>query len=490
MNATEPLRRHARVAPDAVAWVRPDGVVFTYAAFERTVDALAFRLRAAGIGPGDTVALFVRIPLRFCVAALALARLGVAFAPEMPAGRRAQVALVDGDDARAAAYPRVLALADSMPDAGAEPQPIPMPMPLAPDAHAVLMHCPTSGTTGGPRYTPVSHDLALRRLALRALTLSPLAGTRGPVATRQACLVAPGSWFGFSTVLRVLWGGGTVVQLGLDLDSIAARVATSGVTWLVASPIVVQRMAEALDRNAPIAGLEVLEVGGGALPAGVAALAQQRLCRNIVVAYGTSETGAVASAPLARVVGKRGAAGYPYLGVAVEIVDDADRPVATGGEGHVRIRSEFAATAYVDDPEGSAQVFRGGWVYPGDVGVLEADGLLRIVGRSDDVIDHGGVMVHPQAVEAALAELADLTEVAVFGVADDARVARLCAAVVPAGALDVQALQVRCRERLGRYAPEVIVQVPALPRNANGKVLRAELARLVQSLDAPASGPH
>ncbi|MBK9116469.1 MAG: AMP-binding protein [Betaproteobacteria bacterium] len=336
--------------------------MFTYAAFERTVDALAFRLRAAGIGPGDTVALFVRIPLRFCVAALALARLGVAFAPEMPAGRRAQVALVDGDDARAAAYPRVLALADSMPDAGAEPQPIPMPMPLAPDAHAVLMHCPTSGTTGGPRYTPVSHDLALRRLALRALTLSPLAGTRGPVATRQACLVAPGSWFGFSTVLRVLWGGGTVVQLGLDLDSIAARVATSGVTWLVASPIVVQRMAEALDRNAPIAGLEVLEVGGGALPAGVAALAQQRLCRNIVVAYGTSETGAVASAPLARVVGKRGAAGYPYLGVAVEIVDDADRPVATGGEGHVRIRSEFAATAYVDDPEGSAQVFRGGWV--------------------------------------------------------------------------------------------------------------------------------
>ena len=488
VNATEPLRRHALVAPDAVAWVRADGVPLTYHALDRAVDALAHRLRAADLRPGTTVALFAHIPLRFCLAALALARLGVAFAPEMPAGRLAPVALVDGEDPRAAEYARALPLAEFLPEAG--PAAAAAPLPLHPDPDAVLMYCPTSGTTGRPHYTPVSHDLMLRRVVLRVLTLAPLAGTRGLAATRQACLVAPGSCYGFATVLRALWGGGTVVQLGQDVGAIAERIAESGVTSLVASPIGVQRIAEALARSTPIPGLEILEIGGGLLPPGVAELAQQRLCRNVVVAYGSSETGPVTSTPLARAGARRGAAGYPYLGVTIEIVDDGDRPVAPGVEGHVRIRSEYAAGVYVDDPEASARVFRGGWVYPGDVGALEADGMLRIVGRGDDLIDHGGVLVHPEAIERALADLADLTEVAVFGVADGARVTRLCAAVVPAGPWDAQAFHARCRERLGRDAPDVIVQVQALPRNANGKVLRPELVRLVQSLEAPASGPH
>ena len=488
VNATEPLRRHALVTPDAAAWVRADGVPLTYLALDRAVDALAHRLRAADLRSGTTVALFVRIPLRFCVAALALARLGVAFAPEMPAGRLASVALVDGEDPRAAEYARALPLVDLLPEESHVAAHAPPPM--HPDPDAVLMYCPTSGTTGRPRYTPVSHELMLRRIVLRVLTLAPLSGTRSLATTRQACLVAPGSCYGFSTVLRALWGGGTVVQLGLDAGSIAERIADAGVTSLVASPIGVQRIAEALSRSTPIPGLEILEVGGGVLPAGLAALAQQRLCRNVVVAYGASETGPVTSAPLARAGARPGAAGYPYLGVTIEIVDDGDRPVAPGVEGHVRIRSEYAAGLYVDDPEASARVFRDGWVYPGDVGVLEADGMLRIVGRSDDVIDHGGVPVQPQAIERALADLADLTEVAVFGVADGARVTRLCAAVVPAGPWDAQAFHARCRERLGGDAPDVIVQVQALPRNANGKVLRPELVRLVQSLEAPASGPH
>jgi acyl-coenzyme A synthetase/AMP-(fatty) acid ligase len=103
--------------------------------------------------------------------------------------------------------------------------------------------------------------------------------------------------------------------------------------------------------------------------------------------------------------------------------------------------------------------------------------MLRITGRVDDVINHGGVKINPLGVETAMIALADLREVAVFGLTDASGVSHVCAAIVPARPLDAQALYEKCREKLGLTAPVLIMQVDALPRNANGKVVRSELAR-------------
>jgi len=252
----------------------------------------------------------------------------------------------------------------------------------------------------------------------------------------------------------------------------------SGVTCLVASPIALQRVAERMpDARGPNA-LDMVEIAGGALPAQVFEVARRRLCENIVIAYGSTESGAAASAPVAQVAARPGAVGYPYLGVSVEIVDDEDRPVAAGREGIVRIRSEYGTDAYLGDPEASARTFRNGFVYPGDLGVLEADGLLRIVGRTDDVINRGGVKISPQVVEDTMRTLADLRDVAVFALRHEGQISAVGAAIVPAAPLDPDGYHATCRRHLGPWAPDFILHLKELPRNENGKVQRDELARI------------
>jgi len=148
------------------------------------------------------------------------------------------------------------------------------------------------------------------------------------------------------------------------------------------------------------------------------------------------------------------------------------------------VRSPRIAGAYVGDPAGSARTFRDGWVYTGDRGSLDADGLLRIAGRADEVINRGGVKIHPGAVEDALVALGGVREAAAFGVTDDSGTVSLCAAIVPEVPLDADDFHARCRQWLGALAPVFIMHVPSLPRNVNGKVLRQELARMARAAAA------
>jgi len=224
--------------------------------------------------------------------------------------------------------------------------------------------------------------------------------------------------------------------------------------------------------------LEDVEVGGGTLSARLLALAQHRLAPRVSVNYGSTECGRVAGA-LADVVARYpGAAGYAYPGVELRVVDEADRPLPAGTEGILAIRSPHNAERYLGSPELSASVFRNGWVYPGDRAVLGADGLLIIAGRVDDVINDGGVKVSPHVLEEAMMALGDVREVAVFGVVNGVGETRVCAAIVPEIPLNANDYLARCRERLGARAPVFIMHMESLPRNANGKVLRTELARI------------
>ena len=249
MNAAEPIRRHARLAPDVEAYVRPDGRAVSYAFLDRMIDALAHRIVALGIAPRQMVVVGTNDPCACLAVALALARLGIVFAPAMHPDQPADMALVDrsplGERSRRA---------------------------------ATLMHCPTSTTTGAARFTPVSAVLGLRRLALRAFTLASIVGPRGGAANRQASLLPLGSWLGLSTALRVLWSGGTVLQPAADLAAFAPWIVRSRVTHLVASPFALQRVADAMPDLRGAIALDMIEAAGGTMPLQVVAVAQRRLC--------------------------------------------------------------------------------------------------------------------------------------------------------------------------------------------------------------------
>jgi len=473
MNVSERVRRNALYSPDAIAYASARGSTATYEDLEHTIDALARRLVALGLRPGATAIVDVADLYRYLALALALARIGVAHGPSMMPAAWAEVAFVDAKG-RAPEGVRAVPVDTLWPRSR---DAIGAPMPIHDESHAVFKICPSSGTTGESKFVPVTHELAMRRLDPR-LAYDHASGDRREKGTRQACVIRPVTSYGFMSCLLVLYGGGTVLEPSLEADEIPLWLVRSRVDRMILSPIVLAKFVEVLPALRAVNALEDVEVGGGTLSARLLALAQHRLAPRVSVNYGSTECGRVAGA-LADVVARYpGAAGYAYPGVELRVVDEADRPLPAGTEGILAIRSPHNAERYLGSPELSASVFRNGWVYPGDRAVLGADGLLIIAGRVDDVINDGGVKVSPHVLEEAMMALGDVREVAVFGVVNGVGETRVCAAIVPEIPLNANDYLARCRERLGARAPVFIMHMESLPRNANGKVLRTELARI------------
>lgn len=473
MNVTEPIRQYASATPSAPAFIKSSGEVVSYAAFERVIDAVAARAVLFGLGPGQCAALSLPNLYQQIVVALALARIGVAHGPPgLPAGL-VTVAVIDATTAPAEGV-RTLAVDDLW----AEPAGDVAPMAVQPGGALPWMYCATSGTAGTARFVPISHDVSLRRARARASTAAAVGGGRGLAATRLASFVGPRTSYGFSSALLVLHGGGAVVQPTVVVHEMRDWFARSGVNYLITSPIAITKVLHALP--GPITNtLETIEVGGGALSRAVYDEACARLCANILMGYGLTECGRVASAPMHEVQARMGGVGYALPGVELRVVDEQGEMLPPGREGVLCVRSDSAAAGYLDAPAAQAEVFQGDWVRSGDRAILEADGYLRILGRTDDVINFGGVRVQPQAIEAELLALGDVQEAAVFGVERGAAPAVLCAAVVPSAGLDAEAYHRRCRDKLGAWAPTVIMHLPRLPRNDMGKVQRAELVAAV-----------
>ena len=361
---------------------------------------------------------------------------------------------------------------------------VPQPAQMHADGSAVLAYCPSSGTTGARAEIradePRPHGAAHRGPRHSA----PLFG--GP---RQTCLVGPTSIFGLGRMLRTLWCGNVVVEPNLDAQELASWLASSRVNHIAISPIGLQKILEVLPADGVACAVETIEVGGGILPRSTFDVAQRRLPGALIATYGATETGPVAAAPMGAIIDRPGAVGFLFPGVAVEIVDADDRPVAAGEEGILRVRSSHAASAYVGNDAAASRVFRDGWVYPNDRAILDRDGLLRLMGRTDDVIVAGGAKVNPQAIEDVLFTLADLREAAVFGAPDDSGMVVLCAAIVPNAPLLADEFHARCRKRLGAQAPVFIMHLRELPRNAMGKVQRNELARMAVDASRGPRGP-
>lgn len=476
MNVALTLARQAQSTPDAIAYAGATGAAVSYAAFERTVNGLAGRLAARGIAPGQVAAIATTDLYRYLAVALALGRLGVVHAPISLPSHLTDLVLADGE-LPGSDGARVVPLHELWPG-GVDQGGGTAPTAVHAGGAAAFMLCPTSGSTGAPKFVPVSHDLAARRLAGRAREVADAIGGRGPGALRQACYIGIGSSYAFTSALVVLSAGGTVLEPNLNVDTMADWLRNSGVNRIIASPIALQKLAAVLPEPRVPNAIESVEAGGGALSAGVRSLVARRMCANIVVTYGLTECGRVAGAPAAALPDRAGAVGYPYPGVAVGIVDEEGRPVPAGTEGAIRVRSDRCASAYLDDARATAAVFRDGWVYPRDRGVLERDGLLRVVGRADGVINRGGAKIDPRAIEAALMALGGIADVAVFGAADDAHMTSVCAAIVTSAPIDAAVFHARARAALGARAPAFVMQLSALPRDANGTVDRAALARM------------
>ena len=185
------------------------------------------------------------------------------------------------------------------------------------------------------------------------------------------------------------------------------------------------------------------------------------------VFYGSTEAGPGVQLGDADLLRKPGTVGVPQAGVDVQLTD----------AGEVCLRSPFLMDGYFDAPDATAEVLRDGWYHTGDLGVLDDEGYLSIVGRARDVIRTGGETVAPPEVEQVLLEHPAIAEVAVVGVPDPqwGEVVTAVSCVPPAPtAPDVDELRAFCAGRLAPFKhPRRVAVVDALPRTAaTGQVQR------------------
>jgi fatty-acyl-CoA synthase len=176
-----------------------------------------------------------------------------------------------------------------------------------------------------------------------------------------------------------------------------------------------------------------------------------------------------------------GSVGRPHPLVDVRIVDEAGQDVRPGEVGEVLMRGPTVMVGYWNMPEKTADTIRSGWLHSGDLGRVDEDGFLYIMGRGKDMIISGGENIYPAAIERVLREHPDVRDVAVVGVPDPEWSEAVCAVIVPREGTTPTAASVIAfvGGRLAGYnRPRHVVFVDALPvTTATGKVQKAELRR-------------
>jgi acyl-CoA synthetase (AMP-forming)/AMP-acid ligase II len=239
--------------------------------------------------------------------------------------------------------------------------------------------------------------------------------------------------------------------------------------------------------SADLSSLAVVNVGSAPIAAATLQRFGAGLGRaEILCGYGMTEFGAVTAMPLGDGGRHLGSVGLPLPGVEVKIVDADGADVEPGAVGEVAIGGTRRPRSYLDDRSGTDRTWVGGWLLSGDLGRIDADGHLWIVGRQKEMIIRGGHNVVPAEVEAALFAHPAVAEAAVAGIPHLVLGEDVAAWVVLRKPAELEELRSFLLERLADYkVPRRITVLDALPRNESGKVVKSQLVREAEPRSAP-----
>jgi acyl-CoA synthetase (AMP-forming)/AMP-acid ligase II len=463
---------HALRRPQAVAMVLPKFDV-TYEKLESDINAVAHKLK--GILPGGPALIIVSDLYLHYLLVLALARLNIVSASLDPQRQNILIPLLKpqailSDRAVTAAHGalEVRVSSDWLRDAVASGVRSPVVVPIHPDDPARLVT--SSGTTGLPKKILLTHRMMIRRFKNGAI------GRGTHTDTRLLMLVGIDTAWGLGAALRCWWSGGAVCVLKPNAEQLVGR----RVTTLAASPRQLQNLLERLPADfEPIEDLAVT-VGGSKAPRAVSLAARLRLASSLTFAYGSAEAASVALCPAPLQDSDPDVAGHILPWVEVQAVDEAGRVLPPGEVGELRIRSEEVVDGYLDDPEATAKSFRDGWFHPGDLGAVTPRGLLKVVGRADDLLNIGGIKISPEKVESAVTALTGVADAAVFTTSDRQGLDELWVAIVEDGPTDRAAIVRTVAEQIpGLRLRAKVVTMPAIPRTPMGKVERYKVRESV-----------
>ncbi|TWC38554.1 acyl-CoA synthetase (AMP-forming)/AMP-acid ligase II [Pseudomonas sp. SJZ079] len=334
----------------------------------------------------------------------------------------------------------------------------------------------TSGTTGRPKGVMTEHGQNLRvvrdwsevvglRQGERYLIVNPFFHSFGYkagwlAALMRGCCIYP--------------------QQVFDVEQLLACVTRERINVLPGPPTLYQSLlAHPRRGDYDLSSLRVAVTGAAAIPVQMIQRMRDELgFATIVTAYGLTEACGFASIcrpgdPAELVANSSGRA---MPGVELRCVDAQGQPLPPGQAGELLVRGYNLMRGYFNDPQASLDAIDAdGWLHTGDIGVLDAQGYLRITDRLKDMFITGGFNVYPAEIEQGLLQYPGLAQVAVIGIADErlGEVAMAFLLPAPGRRIETSAVLAWCRERMANYkVPRRVQVVEALPLNAAGKVTK------------------
>jgi len=343
---------------------------------------------------------------------------------------------------------------------------------------AVILY--TSGTTGQPKGVMQTHA-NLRQNAMNGYNSAP----NRPLNLTSLLVLPLAHSFGLSALVGgYLFGGKAVLMRWFEPESALALIQEHRVQAMAGVPTMFVYMMNHpnLDQYDTSSVTRWL-VGAAPMPQEQKQEFERKLGGTLYTGYGLTESCPGIASEREGMPRKPGSTGTVLVGVEVKIVDDEGRELPRGQMGEIIARGGNISPGYFELPEETARTFRDGWLFTGDVGLLDEDGYLFIVERKKDLVIRGGLNVYPKDVEEVLAGHPAVQECAVVGVPDSLMGEEVCAYVVKKSGVDVSAeeLIVHCQARLAKYkTPRYVELVPSLPKTTIGKIQKKELRAMAR----------
>jgi len=491
---------NVRKYPNKVAleFIDPPLQRVTYAELDELVNRTAGYLQSLGIQPGDRVALQLTKSIEFILLHLATTRLGaitlplnLAYPPDElkyfleDSGAKLFFALQSSKE-------KIESILSELPDLQkcifldpSEPNQFQLLItnyqlqisnsPISdPSSTAIIIY--TSGTTGRPKGAEITHDNLTSNLdALHdawgwqaddiLLHVLPIFHVHGLFVALHGALHA---------------GATTKLMREFNAQKTLELLSKGECTVFMAVPTIHKRLLDVPDANQfDLSRVRLITSGSDRLPDEVFAGYQKTFGYTLLERYGMSETGMNCSNPL-RGERRIGSVGHPLRDVEVRIVNAESREIMPDGEiGELEIRGPNVFKGYWRQPDKTSASFSAdGWFKTGDLGFREKDGYITLCGRSKDLIISGGLNIYPPEVERVLVEHPAVSACAVIGCPDSEWGEKVTAVVVlnQGESVSGEELIRFCRERLAPYkSPKSIVFRDDLPRNAMGKIQKAQL---------------
>jgi long-chain acyl-CoA synthetase len=501
VNLKQMLEQAARRYGEKTAIVMGDQVL-SYVELDEASNKVANALVGMGVGKGDRVAMLLSNSPEFVTIYFGIVKIGGIAVLLDPKYKLTELASLYGDS-----QPKVLVTEspfleplipvlakfksiEQVIDLGskyqgqfltyqeimAESSPQAIEVELEPEDIAHIAY--TSGPTFHPRGVMMSHQALVKEAAISG---DGFQQTNKDIVVLFALPMHHA--FGLVViVMTAITKGSKVVMLsGLSIESLLELIEREKATMFMGVPFVhalIVSAAEAERIKHDLSSIRLWGTAGAAMPADIARKIKQYLGLTPVNFWGMTESAAHVTCTAINGRGEFGSVGKPLPGWDVRIVDDEGRELPTGKPGEIVIRGPIMK-GYYNNPQATAQMMKDGWLYTGDVGWVDKAGWLFLsAGRKKDMIISKGQNICPSDIEEIISTYPKVAEVAVVGVADEARgeTPRAVIRLKAGEEATEQEIKKFCLEHLANYkVPREVVFTDSLPKTADGKICKEDL---------------